>query len=102
MAQTLKVGDIVEWRIRAQGADRCTRGEVIAIIEPGERPCDKWPRKLPQPNSRHLQGFGKPRSALHAIVREDLATGTFYRTPRIDAGLKLAQAPTKPTKPKKK
>ena len=97
MAQTLKVGDIVEWRIRAQGADRQANGPVIAVAQ-GGRPCDVWPKALPVPNSRHLQGFKKQRSAPYVIVREDLATGTFYRTPRIDAGLKLAQAPTKPKK----
>lgn len=97
MAHTFKIGDTVEWRIRAQGADRLARGEVIAFIEPGERPSDKWPKRMPQPKSRHLQGFKKPRSAEHMIVKEELPAGTYYRTPRIDAGIKLAQ-PVKKSK----
>ena len=90
MAQTLKVGDIVEWRIRAQGADRCTRGEVIAIIETRGRPCDKWPRSCRNRTADTFKVQEAQVCALHAIVREDLATGDVLPHPanrrRSEAG----------------
>ena len=99
-----KVGDVLAWRIMAQGSRRMAKGKVIAITRSsGQSPKDIWPKELKKPTTvRQCHDFKKPRQAPFAIIEEVIGTKLYYRTPPLSTAFVQASKVDPPKTQKRK
>lgn len=98
------VGDVLAWRIMAQGSRRVAKGKVIAITRnSGQSPKDIWPKDLKKPSTvRQCHDFKKPRQSPFVIIEEVIGTKLFYRTPPLSTAFVHAVDLISPKTQKKK
>lgn len=76
------VGDMVEWRSQAGGNTRTKRGEVVAVIRPGQSPRDAVNTLLRAGGVRSKYGGGIARRGTSYLVvvppKSSRALGTLY------------------------